>query len=230
MKLSGLAFLACAGTAAAYPSYKTCTTQRGSASNGVPLAGGSFTAMGATWAKDFSNTVFDDTGGNLTIDVPNTNYGMFVIVSSGTLSVASASSSTYTSSCNDPCDRVLCLIGVDGSLEVDLSDSEGGTCADIDIVVGYATSKTSGNTLSFAKVNACDSNSISVSTYPTTTTTTAAETTAAAAETTAAAAETAAATVNGTTMTIDLDAASPTCVAATVLAGAAVALIATNVM
>lgn len=209
MKLSCLGFLACAGTAAAYQSSKKCTTQGGSAPNGVPIADGSFSAMGATWAQDFSNDLFDDTGGSLSITVPDTNHGMFVIVSSGTLSVAAASADTYTSSCNNGCGRLLCLSGIDGTLEVDLSDSESTTCADIDLVVGYAAAKTSGNTLAFAKVNACDSNNIVLSTTAAVTTTT---------------------TTLAPTTTTDLDAASSTCVAATVLASAAGAMVFNNVL
>ena len=164
MKLGALVLGAAVGLATAHPTSKVCTTQTGSDSNGVPTVDGDFTAMGATWDKvtTASDTIFQVSNGKLSLNVDDSNYGLFAIVENGNLTVASGSS--YTSTCNNGCGRLICIVGLDdGVVPLEISNSDSSTCASTSLVVGYATGKTSGNTLQFASVNACDSASITVS-------------------------------------------------------------------
>ena len=150
MQLKALALASCAAIAAAYPTAKTCVTQAGSDSLGVPIEGTSFTAMGSTWTQvtNQPSSVFSIVGGKLRVTVPSDSYGLFAI--SNTANVSNAAST-----CTAGCDRLVCFIGA-AAQTLDIVDTSAATCEDVRLVVGYAVSSTEGKTLQFAKLNTCD--------------------------------------------------------------------------
>jgi hypothetical protein len=151
-----------AATAAAYPIYKSCGSSYGADSNGVPVFGTAFTAMGTTWVQDgdaTASSVFSVSDGVLSLNVPSPNIGFFAVTSSGTISVTSDDRS---SSCDNTCDNLICIQG-DGSVQVSVVDSNADTCGSVTLVVGYGESSSTTNNLAFAKINACAESTLTVS-------------------------------------------------------------------
>lgn len=156
MKLLSSALLAtCVGLSTAHPTSKTCVTQAGSASDGVPIFGTDFTAMNADWSQMSSApaNIFSTDAGDVTVDLDGSaDGGAFVIASAGTVVV-----SNYDSACVDGCSRLACISGpISDAVQFSIDATDVTGCDDIDLVVGYANSNSDGNTLQFAKVNACD--------------------------------------------------------------------------
>ena len=180
MKLqSALVGAACfAGLATAAPAAKTCVTQAGSDANGVPIIGTDFTAMYIVWAQSttLDTDMYSIVDGKLQLSLPDTNYGTFIIASSGTVSLGS---SNYTSSCYAGCERLVCIEGISSAnIPLDIEDTDSATCDSVTLAVGYGVDYTAG-TVDFYNINACDANNIIVSeaSAPPTPTTTVAEVT-----------------------------------------------------
>lgn len=109
-------------------------------------------------------------GGVLSLNVPDTNDGMFAIVSTGTISIAGTTSG-YESACSNGCGRLICVRSLTNGA-VPVSFTAGTSCGNTTLVVGYAQSYTAGQTLKFATIDTCDIDNIDIPGLPTATTTT----------------------------------------------------------
>ena len=147
MKLLALALGV--ATTAAYPGYKTCTSQFGSDANGLPVQGTNFTAMGVTWAQDTDASIVTvGSDGGITLNLGADIYGFFAMVDSGNISFTN-----YTNMCAGTCDQLICAaLQGEVSIAIDASEDD---CSDVQLVVGYADASTTGNTLQFVNVDVC---------------------------------------------------------------------------
>jgi hypothetical protein len=147
----------CAAVATAHPMKKTCTARFGADSLGVPQKDVAFIAMGGTWAvsADLPADVLTLDGGQVIVKAPTGSYGFFAISNGALLD------SNSTSACNTLCDRLVCHQGTT-AVEVSITDTNVTTCGNVTVVIAYANSKTSGNTLHFVELDVCDPDSITL--------------------------------------------------------------------
>eukprot|EP00750_Incisomonas_marina_P014686 INCI17795.2.p1 GENE.INCI17795.2~~INCI17795.2.p1 ORF type:complete len:170 (+),score=19.58 INCI17795.2:82-591(+) len=133
------------GRARAVPSLKTCTAQAGSDDLGVPTLGGDgFYAMSVDWTEEASVDdgffTVDSGSSTISVQVPASAFGFFAIVSSGSITVPS-----HSSTCSAGCERLVCVEN-GGTIPLSILDNDLATCRNIRLVVGYASGFHSGNT------------------------------------------------------------------------------------